>query len=43
MESIETERKELEDEYQKDFEPAREALVEEFRNIMDPTIDVQNS
>lgn len=43
MKSIESARKELEDEYQKDFEPAREALVEEFRNIMDPTINVQNS
>jgi len=38
LESIEAARKKLEDEYQTDFEPARSALVDEFRNIMDPTI-----
>ena len=38
LETIGAARKKLEDEYQKDFEPARAALVEEFRNIMDPTI-----
>lgn len=38
LESIEAARKKLEDEYQADFEPAKTALVDEFRNIMDPTI-----
>ncbi len=38
LEAIEAARATLEKEYQKDFEPARIALVEEFRSIMDPTI-----
>ena len=38
LNGIESARTTLENEYQKDFEPARAALIEEFRNIMDPTI-----
>lgn len=40
---IEAAREELEKEYQTDFEPAREALIDEFRNIMDPTVNIQKS
>lgn len=40
FEIINNARQELENEYQSAFEPARKALVEEFRGIMDPTITI---
>jgi hypothetical protein len=38
LKAIKNAREELEKKYQDDFEPAREALINEFRNIIDPTI-----
>ena len=42
FEIINIARQELENEYQSAFEPARKALVEEFRSIMDPTVTMNN-
>lgn len=42
FEIISNARQELENEYQSAFEPARKVLVEEFRRIMDPTVNMNN-
>lgn len=40
---IESARKDMEAQYQKDFEPARKALIDEFRSIIDPRLKVEIS
>lgn len=41
LDSILTERKDLEKKYEDDFEPAKKALISEFRAIMDPSLRVK--
>jgi len=41
LNDIENARRKLEEKYIKDFEPAKEALINEFRTIMDPRINIE--